>query len=149
MREAWTAEAVAMRFSDAVDTSRRLPAVRVQGYKTRWPTIVREQWEALAAHDQAPVRFPPSEQAIERMLETMRWVQWLEVEQRHLVWTRAKGYAWHQIGKRFGCDRKTAHRRWQAALQVIADRLNGVPPQFAPALLCADSGKKQLSDAAA
>ena len=40
-----------------------------------------------------PVRLyrpmPPSPKAVERMLETMRWVQWLEFEQRHLVWMRA------------------------------------------------------------
>jgi len=31
----------------------------------------------------------------------MRWVQWLEEEQRHLVWMRAKRYDWHTIGRRF------------------------------------------------
>ena len=36
--------------------------------------------------------FPPSPDAIDRMLETMRWGQWLEVEQRHLVWMQAKHY---------------------------------------------------------
>jgi hypothetical protein len=125
MREPWTVDSVALRFSDAVETARRLPAVRVQGYLSRWPDIVREPWEAMAADDERPLRFPPSPQAIERMLQTMRWVQWLdEVETRHLVWMRARRYAWHQIGKRFGCDRVTAWRRWQAAMQLIADRLN-------------------------
>jgi hypothetical protein len=45
------------------------------------------------------------------MLETMRWVQWLEVEQRHLVWMRAKRYGWRDITIRFACDRTTAWRR--------------------------------------
>jgi hypothetical protein len=52
------------------------------------------------------------------MLETMRWVQWLEVEQRHLVWMRAKRYGWRDITIRFACDRTTAWRRWQRALQT-------------------------------
>ena len=60
-----------------------------------------------------------------RMLETMRWVQWLEEEQRHLVWMRAKRYEWHQIGRRFACDRNTAARRWKKAMQLVADKLNG------------------------
>jgi len=61
---------------------------------------------------------------VERMLETMRWVQWLEEEQRHLVWMRAKRYEWHQIGRRFACDRTTAWRRWQRAMQMVTDQLN-------------------------
>jgi hypothetical protein len=55
----------------------------------------------------------------------MRWVQWLEVELRHLVWMRAKGYGWRDITIRFACDRTTAWRRWQKALQTVTDRLNG------------------------
>jgi hypothetical protein len=38
-------------------------------------------------------------------------VQWLEVEQRHLVWMRAKRYGWRDITIRFACDRTTAWRR--------------------------------------
>jgi len=67
---------------------------------------------------------PPSPQAVERMLETMRWVQWLEVEQRHLVWMRANRYEWQQIGRRFACDRNTASRRWHRVMELVAFRLN-------------------------
>ncbi len=67
---------------------------------------------------------PPSPQAVERMLETMRWVQWLEVKQRHLVWMRANRYEWQQIGRRFGCDRNTAARRWNKAIAVMVGQLN-------------------------
>ena len=62
--------------------------------------------------------------AIDRMLETMRWVQWLEVEQRHLVWMRAKRYGWRDITIRFACDRTTAWRRWQRAMEIVAANLN-------------------------
>ena len=58
------------------------------------------------------------------MLETMRWVQWLEVEQRHLVWMRAKRYGWRDITIRFACDRTTAWRRWQRAMEVVTANLN-------------------------
>ena len=54
----------------------------------------------------------------------MHWVQWLDEEQRHLVWMRAKRYGWRDITSRFACDRSTAWRRWQAALGAIAARLN-------------------------
>ena len=120
----WTMEDVAARFSDAAETGQRLPRVRVQGYFNVWPVFAREVWESYP--DEEPVYRvqPPNPQAIDRMMETMRWVQWLEVEQRHLVWMRAKQYEWRVICRRFGCERTTAWRRWQRALQIVAERLN-------------------------
>ncbi len=47
----WTPDDVANRFEDAAVTARRLPSANVQGYFNAWPTIVRSQWEALAAAD--------------------------------------------------------------------------------------------------
>lgn len=125
-RATWSIEDVAARFEDAATTSRRLPPVRVQGYFNCWPAIVRNEWETFAADDRAYRSFPPSPGDIERMLEVMRWVQWLTIEQRHLVWMRAKRYGWREITIRFACDRTTAWRHWQRAMQTVADRLNGV-----------------------
>jgi len=67
---------------------------------------------------------PPSPAAVDRMLETTRWMQWLDTEARHLVWMRADRCDWQEICRRVGCDRTTAWRRWKRALQVIADELN-------------------------
>ena len=53
------------------------------------------------------------------LLEVIGWMQWLELEQRHLVWMRAERYRWEDISKRFGCCTRTAQRRWNGALQVI------------------------------
>ena len=89
-----------------------------------WPVFAREVWESYPDEEHVYRAQPPSPQAIERMMETMRWVQWLEVEQRHLVWMRAKQYEWRVICRRFGCERTTAWRRWQRALQIVAGRLN-------------------------
>jgi hypothetical protein len=55
----------------------------------------------------------------------MRWVLWLEEEERHLVWMRAERHRWREICARFGCDRTTAWRRWQRALSIVTDALNG------------------------
>lgn len=120
----WTVEAVASRFIEAVHTSRRLPPVRVQGYFNVWPILARQAWEVMSHDDIEPRPLPPDPEAIERMMETLRWVQWLEEEQRHLVWMRAKEHEWKDICRRFGCDRTTAWRRWQRALGVVAARLN-------------------------
>lgn len=122
----WTLETVAARFEEAASTARRLPPVRVQGYFNTWPAIARKEWEAFAADENIYRPFPPTPAAIDRMLETMLWVRWLEVEQRHLVWMRAKRYGWRDITIRFACNRTTAWRRWQRALQSVVDRLNEI-----------------------
>ena len=119
-----TMDDVAARFAEAAETGRRLPRVRVQGYFNVWPAFVRDGWEGFDDKDYAYRPIPPTPEAIERMLETMRWMQWLEVEQRHLVWMRAKHYEWKFICRRLGRDRTTAWRRWQKALQLVADHLN-------------------------
>ena len=120
----WTIEEVAARFTEAAETGRRLPRVRVQGYFNVWPAFAREAWEAYPDDEPDYQPLPPSPQAIERMLETMRWVQWLEVEQRHLVWMRARRYGWRDIAMRTACCTRTAQRHWQQAIQSVADRLN-------------------------
>lgn len=119
----WTTERVAERFREAASTAHRLPPVRVQGYFNTWPAIKRMPWENLGA-ETVTYRFPPDPAAVERMLETMRWVSWLELEQRHLVWMRAERHPWKKICCRFGCDRTTAWRRWEAALATIVAQLN-------------------------
>lgn len=120
----WTINEVADRFEEAVSTGHRLPPVRVQGYFSLWPPFVRQEWERNADDDPPLRHFPPEPAAIDRMLETMQWIQWLEVEQRHLVWMRAKNYEWEKIGRRFGCCRTTAWRRWKLALQLVVANLN-------------------------
>jgi hypothetical protein len=40
---------------------------------------------------------------------------------------RAERQAWKTICRYFACDRTTAWRRWQKALQRVADALNGDP----------------------
>ena len=120
----WTMEDVAARFSEAAETGRRLPPVRVQGYFSVWPAFARKEWEGFTDKEYEYRPLPPSPEAIDRMLEAMRWVQWLEEEQRHLIWMRAKQYEWRVICRRFGCERTTAWRRWQRALQIVAERLN-------------------------
>lgn len=122
----WTMDDVAARFSDAAYTAHRLPPVRVQGYFNSWSMFAFQVPDRYPDPDRLYRHMPPSPKAVELMLETMAWVQWLEVEQRHLIWMRAKQYEWQKIARRFGYCTKTAQRRWQRALQIVADHLNGV-----------------------
>jgi hypothetical protein len=126
MVEVWTLEAVADRFTEAARTARRLPRVAVQGYVSAWPVIVRSELEGYPNRDKLYRLPPPSPKDVELMLEVMHWVQVLEVEERLLVWMRAKRYDWQEISRRFACDRTTAWRRWKRDMQVITDRLNQV-----------------------
>ncbi len=134
----WTMDDVAARFEEAASTGRRLPPIHVQGYFNTWPAFVRKEWEAFSAGEIVYRPFPPSPADIDRMLETMRWVQWLDVEQRHLVWMRAKRYGWRDISIRFACCTRTAQRHWQRALQTVADQLNGVKHP------CRNTGREQF-----
>ena len=116
----WSIDELADRFVEAARTAHRLPPVRVQGYFNVWPTIVRTEFERMACDDPKRIRFPPSPADVDRMLEVMQWVQCLDVEQRHLVWMRAERYRWSEIAKRFGCASRTAQRRWDVALPLVA-----------------------------
>ena len=122
-----TVEDLANRFAEAAWTAHRLPRVGPRGYFNPWMTTAFQVPDRYPDPERLYRPMPPSPQDVERMLEAMRWVQWLEVEQRHLVWMRAKRYSWRDITIRFACDRTTAWRRWQQALQIVVDRLNAKP----------------------
>lgn len=119
----WTLEQVEARLVEAAKTSQRLPAVRLPGYASAWPVLQRMALEQ-PLEDNRSQRIPPSPAAVERMLETNRWMLWLDPETRHLVWMRADRRDWQEICRRFGCNRSTAWRRWQKALQVVVAHLN-------------------------
>ena len=119
----WTAEVVAARLHEAAMTGRRLPSAMVKGYYNTWPTIVRQDWERWALEDRPVQPFPPSPEAVERMMETMRWMQLIREDQRKLLWMRAHGQRWRQISTLLACDRSTARRRWEQSLAAIVDLL--------------------------
>lgn len=120
----WSVEEVAGRFAEAAETAHRLPHTRQGGYFNPWMTQAFQVPERYPDTERMYRPLPPSPQAVERMLQAMRWVQWLEVEQRHLVWMRANRYEWQQIGRRFACDRNTAARRWRRAIETVVGRLD-------------------------
>ncbi|MEI6414995.1 MAG: DUF6362 family protein [Pseudomonadota bacterium] len=119
----WTFDQIAERFIEAVDTDRRLPPVRVQGYFNLWPPFLRQSWEGFAERDYDYHPLPPAPAAIDRMMETIGWLQWVEEEQRHLIWMRARNFKWHEIARRTGMTRQTAWRRWRGAIRLLVARL--------------------------
>ena len=121
----WTPSLVEERLVEAADVLKRLPEERVQGYFSAWPEIIRSVWDSYGMHDPVLKRPWPSPASIDRMEETLTWVQFLAPEDGRLVWARAEGAPWKAICWRFGIARATAHRRWRYGLAVITLRLNG------------------------
>ncbi len=123
--EKWTVTDVADRFEEAAYTLKRLPPVKVQGFFSTWPAIVRTVAEQLA-EDRLPMRLgPPSAEAVARMEETIQWIFFLDDEaERRLIWLRAARVPWKPICYRIGCGRTKAWQMWTIALLKIAMRLN-------------------------
>lgn len=113
------------RFEEAAQTLRRMPdAGGARGYGSSWPEVVRSAHSAYGYHDLRPLRITPSAAAISRMEETFDWLRLVDPEDARIIWLRAEGVRWRQVCSRAGCVRSTAWRRWVAALQTVANRLN-------------------------
>jgi uncharacterized protein YqcC (DUF446 family) len=118
-----TPKEVAARFKGAAATARRLPSAEVQGYFNSWPKIIRESWETLTL-EKSPKSFPPDPKAIDHMMETMRWLQWIEQPERHLVLGFSMGVPRENMANERGISRSTLWRRYKAALTEITTKLN-------------------------
>lgn len=121
----WTASLVEERLVEAADTLKRLPKVKVQGYFTTWPPIIREHWQADGWAEVKLRRGPPAPRAIDRMDEAFGWLRWLDPDDAKIVWLRASGERWKVICWKVGLARAAAHRHWLFALSVIAWKLDG------------------------
>ena len=121
----WTRDMVEDRIIEAADVLKRLPPVRLSGYFSTWPEILRSFGDRVGAEPVPLRRPPPSPAAISRMEEAITWNRFLERDDAHLMWARAEGARWKELCYRFGISRPTAHRRWEYALSVIVWRLNG------------------------
>ena len=111
------------RLRSAARTLRRLPNVKVQGYFSTWPTIIREPLEILQMEPE-PLRITPSMADITEMEEVLFvWLKWIEPEERRLVWLRAERVRWKLICGRFGVGRTKAWEMYRRALASIAAKL--------------------------
>ncbi len=120
----YTPKDIEERFEEAGATLRRMPGVRVPGYFSAWPPMVRAAVEAYGYDAARAPRIAPSPQAISRMEETFIWLTWLGADDARIVWLRAEGVRWKPICWRVGLSRAAAWRRWVAALITISNRLN-------------------------
>lgn len=111
------------RIQAAARTLRRMPDVKVQGYFSTWPTIIREPLEILQMEPE-PMRLYPSQKSITDMEEVLfEWLKWLEPDERRLVWLRAERVRWKLICARFGVGRTKAWEMYRRALARIAAKI--------------------------
>jgi hypothetical protein len=114
------------RLRSAARTLRRLPNVKVQGYFSTWPTIIREPLEILQMEPE-PLRITPSMADITEMEEVLFvWLKWLEPEERRLVWLRAERVRW-KLQERVDAY-YTAKEQIVATIMQIANRIHNPPP---------------------
>lgn len=136
MKGALTPNEIEDRMEEAARTLRRLPnpaGSTPRGHKSSWPEYVQER--NAYGYNEARIRVVPSARDIQEMEECLEWLGWLDPTDARIVWSRAEGMRWRQIGNRVGCVRQTAWRRWVAALVTISKRLNrkGKPKAARPA----------------
>jgi hypothetical protein len=138
---AWIPKLIAERLAEAAGVLARLPEERVPGFYDLWPRIVGPP---IASGRPAA----PAPEAIDRMEEALRWLSWLDPEERRLVWLRAEGLPWKRITHRLAIGRTTAWQRWTIALLKIATRLNAVAerdrPDIKPLNKCRDSAVESV-----
>lgn len=113
------------RLRSAWDTLRRVPARGVPGYRTAWPDIVRNVYDAYG-WERASFRLEPaSPQAIDQMHETFTWFAFIaNRDQTFAVWlTCGAGMGPRRAGHIMGVSRWTAARWRDTGLDAIATGL--------------------------
>lgn len=123
----YTAAELSDRFEESIATLKRLyvPGTRPRAFFSGWPDIVYETWE-IERMEKLPLRLgPPAPDAITRMEETLTWLHHINsVDDRNLVWLRARKVPWKLICKYRGCGRTKAWQDWVFVLSTLAHRLN-------------------------
>ena len=88
----WTRDMVEDRVEEAADVLCQLPPVRLSGYFSTWPDILRSFGDKVGANPVPMRRPPPNPSAISRMEEAITWNRFLERDEAHIMWAR-RGHA--------------------------------------------------------
>ncbi|WP_066017908.1 response regulator transcription factor [Endozoicomonas sp.] len=111
------------RYREAWLVARRVPSGINLGHASYWPEFNPNRWEVYHSEDARIKPAPPSADAVDRMVECMRWLRWLSEEERELLWLRASGMSWRSIAEEMGLNRKTPFARWSRAMSKIGIHL--------------------------
>ena len=107
------------RFREAWIVSRRLPGSLKLGYSNFWPEIKLDRWQVYHGEDKPTQCLPPSSDEVDRLVQCMRWLRWLDENERQLIWRRASRMPWREIAKVCGRSNTTVRRYWHRAMLKI------------------------------
>lgn len=82
---------VAERIEQAAQTLRKMPPVKVNGFKSFWPEIVYSSHEAYGWEQARFSRSVPTAKQISEMDEAFVWLTWVEKNEAQIVWARSQG----------------------------------------------------------
>ncbi len=120
----WTEEMVIHAFEEAIRTLKKLPSEKLRDYFTSWPEVIYTPIEIIRM-DQKPKKWPATRESISRMEKTCAWIHFLtEIEERKIIWLRAKRTPWKLICGELGFSRATANRKWKNAIRQITLKLD-------------------------
>jgi len=120
----WTEEMVIHAFEEAIRTLKKLPSVKLNDYFSSWPEIIYSEIEIIKM-DQKSRKWPASSESISRLEKVCVWINFLkEIDERKLIWLRAKKTPWQLICREFGISRATANRKWKNSIRQITQKLN-------------------------
>lgn len=120
----WNRELIKDWFESAIYTLKKQPREKVQGYKTYWPGIRYTEMELLQM-DKKPIRLVAKNFDIERLDAVLEWIYLVEkLENRRIIWMRAKRIPWCLICKRYGKTRRTLSEWHNDGLDDIIKTLN-------------------------
>ncbi len=114
---------IEQRYREAWLVARRVPSGIYLGHTHFWPEIQANRWEVYRSEGRPQVLPHPPAEAVDRMVESMRWLRWVEPSERELIWLRASGLPWRLIAEEFGVNRKTSYTHWHKAITRISIHL--------------------------
>lgn len=117
------------RFREAADTLRRMNDMTCRDVPmvpgSSWPDIIRSYAESYGRDAPQLPLVRPSPGEIDRLDEVVAWANdWLEDDERKLVWGRAWRVRWKSLAHKLGCGRTKVWEIWTMALIKIAAKLN-------------------------
>ena len=114
-----TIEQIKADLETAALVERLMPSVHLPGYRNCMPEIHYTPQE-IAFMDRRPVPMRPTPEQIDIWEKVVLvWMPILDVEERKLVWKRAKHIPWKLLCREFGVARQNLAIRYDKALIKI------------------------------
>ena len=119
----WTHTEVARRFEKALFTLKKLPSIKVQGYLSSMPHVLRTI-EEIKEMDPKLIRLKATPEEITELEQTLIWIRWVSIDERKLIWKKAARIPEKIIAYEFQIHRASVSRDWKNALLKICKTLN-------------------------